>query len=132
MQFFKLYSSVYPTEVLVKFEDFEAGVLLTWRPDAIGLTPREEAILHAAIGLAGEAGEILEHVKKRIFMNRNDFMTTEAMEKEFGDVEYYITALETIFGLTKEQVCETNNRKLAARYPNGFVQGGGDRTGEGA
>lgn len=116
----------------MKFEEFEASVLTTWRPDAIGLTPREEAILHAAIGLAGEAGEILEHVKKRIFMNRNDFMTIEAMEKEFGDVEYYITALETIFGLTKEQVCQTNNRKLAARYPGGFVKGGGIRTAEGA
>lgn len=35
------------------------------------------------------------------------------------------------FVWTLTEVCEANVAKLRARYPNGFVEGGGDRTGAG-
>jgi NTP pyrophosphatase (non-canonical NTP hydrolase) len=117
----------------VDFSQYQEGVFRTWRPTPVQVTPEQEAILHAALGLCGEAGEIVEHIKKRIFMGREEFMRPEDMKKELGDAAYYVTALAGLFGFTLEEICEANNRKLAARWPNGFVdKTGGNRTGEGA
>lgn len=135
MQVLLLYRLVIPFEARrnrLDFKEFEQGVGFTWNPKPVNMTPWQEAVLHAAVGLAGEAGEIMEEIKKNIFMGRTEFMTPERMLKEAGDVEYYVTVLANLFGFTKEQVCTTNNKKLAARYPDGFVKGGGNRTGEGA
>jgi NTP pyrophosphatase (non-canonical NTP hydrolase) len=113
--------------------EFLDGVNRTWRPTVVNLTPWQEEVLHAAIGLVGEAGEIMEHIKKNIFQGRKEFMQPEDLKKEFGDVEYYLTKLEDLFGLAKDDVLEANNAKLKARWPNGWVDGtGGNRTGEGA
>lgn len=111
---------------------YQEGVAATFRKEHRPLDERELGIVHAMMGLMGELGEVAEHVKKRIFMDRQEFMNQPEMKKELGDVEYYITQMETLMGLLKSEVMEGNNRKLAARYPKGFVPGGGIRVGEAA
>ena len=54
---------------------------------------REQQIANAALGLAGEAGEVADHIKKHLF---HDFPLDEAeVVKELGDCLWYVAAMCT-------------------------------------
>ena len=57
------------------------------------LTPHEIEIIWNAMGIAGEAGEIVEHVKKGIFHKHG--IDREKLAKELGDLQWYLAALAT-------------------------------------
>ncbi len=88
------------------------------RAENIHIEAKHENLLLAVIGLAGEVGEILEHVKKHIFHGHQ--LDPDKLLKEMGDVEWYANLLREYFGFTLEQVHAANIAKLAARYPEGF------------
>jgi len=71
-------------------------------------------ILHAAVGLSGEAGEVLDEVKKVAFTRKP--LDREKLYKEIGDVVYYLTALQQILGKSHEDFQEINRAKLEARH----------------
>ena len=75
-------------------------------------------IVWNAIGLAGEAGEVAELVKKGIFHQHG--LDLIKLEKELGDVLWYVAALCTTCGLDMGVVMEENIDKLLTRYPNGY------------
>ena len=95
------------------FEEYEARAL---RTEMTTLSPRELTI-KGALGLAGEAGEVVEKVKKWAFHARA--LDREALKKELGDVLWYVGALARAQGMSLEEVAEENARKLEARYPTG-------------
>ena len=71
-----------------------------------------------AIGLAGEAGEVSELVKKGVFHQHG--LDREKMAKELGDCLWYIAALATTLDLDLGGLMTANIEKLKERYPNGF------------
>jgi len=71
-----------------------------------------------AIGLAGEAGEVAELVKKGVFHRHG--IDREKMVKELGDVMWYVAALCTKLDMDLGVIMEVNIRKLEERYPSGF------------
>ena len=71
-----------------------------------------------AIGLAGEAGEVAEHIKKGVFHQHG--IDREKLAKELGDVLWYAAALCTKSGLDMGEVMQANVDKLRKRYPNGY------------
>lgn len=71
------------------------------------------------------AGSICDVVKKNEYHGRPADKT--AMLKELGDVLWYVSALALDYGFTLEEVATANVEKLKARYPEGFVKGGGIR-----
>lgn len=77
------------------------------------------------LGIAGEAGEVCELVKKDEYHAKP--YDKEKMKDELGDVLWYVTAMAEDHGYTLEEIAEGNALKLAKRYPNGFVTGGGIR-----
>lgn len=89
------------------------------------LTKREGPTSAMAMGLAGEIGETIDAVKKRIFHHRTD-QKAKVLE-EAGDAFFYYTMILHDEGLTLQEVIDFNVRKLNARYPGGFVPGGGIR-----
>ena len=103
------------------FNEYQYGVLRTWD---FGKTDRER-LLNAVLGIAGEAGEFADLIKKQEFHGVP--ADRDKILKELGDVLYYITAAAVEFGFNLEYVAVTNNKKLAARYPGGFTFGGGIR-----
>lgn len=113
------------------FNDYQQGVLRTWSPDT-NLTPWQIECLFAETGLSGETGEISELLKKGIFHGQPEMLDSEKVKKELGDVLYYLNVIAHLFNIPFEEVAAANNAKLLARYPEGFVKGGGKRTGEGA
>ena len=94
-----------------------------------------ETMLHAAVGISGEAGELLEVVKKAWVYDGADpwELDWDRLERELGDVFFYVTALTTLMGLDYGTLAEMNMEKLRKRYPDrrsanrdGAGQGGGD------
>jgi NTP pyrophosphatase (non-canonical NTP hydrolase) len=72
----------------------------------------------SALGIAGEAGEVADLLKKVIFHGKA--LDREALAKELGDVLWYVSDLASQYGLRLESVAATNVAKLNARYPEGF------------
>lgn len=75
--------------------------------------------LHAAVGIAGEAGEVLDAVKKTWIYGKE--LDRENILEESGDLLFYITALLTENGFTLEDAMEYNIKKLEKRYPDGYT-----------
>lgn len=93
------------------------------------LSEREIMIAWNAIGLAGEAGEVAEHIKKSLF-HKQELKASE-LKGELGDLLWYISSLCTLYGFDLSSVMDANIEKLKLRYPDGFVFGG-QENGEGA
>jgi NTP pyrophosphatase (non-canonical NTP hydrolase) len=81
---------------------------------------RNEKLSMLGLGLAGEAGEVVELLKKNIY--HGHFNTKQELIKELGDVMWYIANLCTENNILLEMVLEENIEKLKKRYPNGFTQ----------
>jgi NTP pyrophosphatase (non-canonical NTP hydrolase) len=71
-----------------------------------------------ALGIAGEAGEVAELVKKHI--GHGHVLDVERVKKELGDVLWYVAAIATDVCIELDDVAATNIAKLRARYPEGF------------
>lgn len=76
-------------------------------------------ILVWALGLAGEAGEVADLLKK--VHGHGKTYEPVKMLKELGDVLWYLSNLADAHGFTLEQVAHANVAKLRARYPAGFT-----------
>lgn len=76
-------------------------------------------MLHAATGLAGEAGEVLDLAKKVCFTNKP--MDRQKLIEEMSDVEFYMEALRQALAIPREFVLQMNIDKLRARHPEGDV-----------
>lgn len=86
-------------------------------------TPLPEAMERAimALGLAGEAGEVVELVKKSLGHGKPYGLDT--IGAELGDVLWYLAAIATQHGLTLDGIAAQNIAKLRARHPDGFREG---------
>lgn len=84
--------------------------------------------VYPTLGLSGEAGEVAEKVKKvlRDKGGRIEDDTRAAVEKELGDVLWYVAQLATELGLDLGAVAEKNLAKLASRKERGVLTGSGD------
>ena len=87
------------------------------KPD-FKITDPQVMIAWNALGLAGEAGEVADLIKKGVFHQRG--LDKENLKKELGDVLWYLTALCSDLGLTLEEVMQHNIQKLQARFPEGY------------
>jgi len=86
-------------------------------PDFI-LSDTEIMIIWNALGLAGEAGEVADDIKKSIFHRHG--LNKEVLKKELGDVMWYMAALCTKLEINLSDVMEDNIKKLNDRYPDGY------------
>jgi|TARA_B110000902_G_scaffold128203_1_gene149427 NTP pyrophosphatase (non-canonical NTP hydrolase) len=90
--------------------------------------PDEHRIMYPALGLAGEAGEVANKVKKLIRDGpdgRPDDWR-EQISSEIGDVLWYCAALATDLNLTLGMIAAMNEKKLSARKEAGTIGGSGD------
>lgn len=78
-----------------------------------------ERSLHAAVGIAGESGEILDAIKKTWIYNKP--LDRENVLEECGDLLFYLQALLAHNGFTMQDARDHNIAKLAKRYPEGYT-----------
>lgn len=89
-----------------------------WKISAMCNGDNAGALLNGCLGLAGEAGEVLDIVKKWIF--HCDSLNVENLHKELGDVMWYVAMICDSMQISIEDVMEKNIEKLKMRYPEGF------------
>lgn len=95
-----------------------AGRTLIAKPDA-EYTTLELMLAWNAIGLAGEAGEVADTIKKAVF-HRHPLDRIELI-KELGDVLWYVAALCSKMEIPMSEVMQANVEKLRRRYPDGYT-----------
>ncbi len=76
--------------------------------------------LHAAMGVSGEAGELMDAVKKAVLYGKP--LDTENVIEELGDLCWYMNLMMETVGTTWEEVMVRNYQKLEKRYPSGFTE----------
>jgi NTP pyrophosphatase (non-canonical NTP hydrolase) len=90
--------------------------------------PLSYSVFYPALGLAGEAGEVANKVKK-IFRDDGGLVTDEkraALKGEIGDCLWYLAGLARDLGLSLEEAAQENIAKLLSRKERGTLGGSGD------
>lgn len=85
-------------------------------------------IFYATTGLAGEAGEVCNKVKKILRDNRG-VLNAETKQKllgELGGVAWYLVALSEEIGFKIEEVLEYNLSQILDRLERNTIKGEGD------
>ncbi len=102
--------------------DFDTYQELALRTASAESLADSRAMLNtAALGLAGESGEIADHVKKVMFHGHPlDDATRDKIAKEIGDILWYCAMGARGLGLGLGEIATMNVEKLKKRYPAGF------------
>lgn len=85
-------------------------------------------ITYPALGLAGEAGEVCDKIKK-IIRDHGGVVNDErraALALELGDVLWYVLQMCTELGLDGSAVAQGNLNKLESRFVRNAISGSGD------
>lgn len=82
--------------------------------ESLDLTPEKMHALHMAIGIAGEAAELLNAVSNHVLYN-TPLDEANAIE-EMGDLEFYMEGFRQFLLTTREAILKANIAKLEKRY----------------
>ena len=90
--------------------------------------PATHKILYPALGLAGEAGEVVNKVKKLIRDGTSSLPKEwkEQIGSEIGDVLWYCAVLADDLGISLGKIASENEKKLQNRKKKGTIGGSGD------
>lgn len=78
------------------------------------LTVEDAHNIHMVMGISGEAGELLDAIKKHVIYRKP--LDMENVVEELGDIEFYLEGLRQSLGITREQTLQHNINKLGKRY----------------
>ena len=104
-------------------KDYQANARKT------AIYPSDSHVIYPVLGLAGEKGEVCEKLKKQIRDNDgrlDDEKFLDDVEKELGDVLWYVANLASDLKLNMDQIAKRNLDKLRSRKKRGKLQGSGD------
>jgi NTP pyrophosphatase (non-canonical NTP hydrolase) len=83
----------------------------------IQLQPYEAHLVHMAMGVSGEAGELLDAIKKSTIYRKP--LDKENVIEECGDILFFVQGILNYYALTLEDAVEQNKEKLSKRYSAG-------------
>ena len=86
------------------------------------MTARSAHLLHMVLGLSGEAGELVDAVKKHAVYGQP--LDTANVVEELGDIEFYLAGLRDELRLDREAILKHNIAKLNQRYVSGIFSNG--------
>lgn len=80
--------------------------------------PYKAHLMHMVIGVAGEAGELLDALKKHCIYGKSIDLAN--VIEELGDLEFYLAGIREQFNLQREDILRANIKKLTKRYGDGW------------
>lgn len=84
--------------------------------------------IYPTLGLVGESGEVAEKIKK-ILRDDGGIIKAEKkkeIEKELGDVLWYLAQIATELNLSLSNIAKENLKKLKSRKERNKIHGSGD------
>lgn len=80
------------------------------------------------LGIAGEAGEVVEKWKKIVAYKDGVISEEDKIElaKEIGDILWYMSLFADSLGVSLDEIAAQNLEKLASRQARGTQKGAGD------
>lgn len=109
--------------MVMNFEEYQKESRKTASYPKIG-----KNFVYPTLGVAGEAGEVAEKIKK-IFRDDGGRITKKRLgeiKKELGDLLWYISQTATELNLSLNDIAEDNLKKLFSRKKRGKIKGSGD------
>jgi NTP pyrophosphatase (non-canonical NTP hydrolase) len=82
------------------------------------MTPLRAELVHAVMGISGEAGELLDAIKKYCIYNKE--LDRKNVIEELGDLRFYMVALQNLLNISDSEVIMANVGKLGKRYAKGY------------
>lgn len=121
---------------MVTRTEYSAMVKSLFKPGEMILeqmSAKDMELTHAALGIPGEAGELVDALKKYLMYRKT--LDRENVVEELGDLEFFMEAIRQNLGITREETLEHNyNKLMKKRYPNGYsdqaAQERADKAGE--
>lgn len=102
-----------------EFQDMVQRLKKPGETIAAELTGNQASALHMAIGVAGEAGELLDAIKKWTVYRKD--LDRENVVEELGDIDFYLEGLRQDLGISREEKLAYNIEKLdKKRYKEGY------------
>lgn len=107
----------------MNFDEYQQASRIT------AINPNAETdLIYPTLGLASEAGEVADKIKKMI--RDDDGQLTDArraaLSDELGDVLWYLAALASVMSLSFETIATENLAKLKSRAQRNQLHGTGD------
>lgn len=81
------------------------------------ITPEQANLLHMAVGVSGEAGELLDAIKKHVVYQKP--LDVVNVKEEIGDLFFYLFNTMASLNLSFEDIIQGNIDKLSVRYSSG-------------
>lgn len=101
----------YLAEINALYEDYPAN-------RAENLAANAQAV-EACLGIAGEAGEVLDLLKKHWMYNKP--LDSGKLLEELGDCLHYLMRLAHLYNFSLPTIMEYNAMKLRARFKDGYT-----------
>lgn len=97
-----------------EFATYQQLAMRTAKPMSEG----DDNLIHAALGLTGEAGEFADCIKKHFFYGRE--LDRENAAEELGDILWFVALACETLGISMADVAGENIAKLRKRYPTQY------------
>jgi NTP pyrophosphatase (non-canonical NTP hydrolase) len=78
------------------------------------MTTAKADLLHMAVGVAGEGGELLDAVKRHTIYDKP--LDRANVIEELGDIEFFLEGVRQNLEITREETLQANFDKLGVRY----------------
>jgi len=81
------------------------------------MSPMQAELIHMAVGVSGEAGELLDAIKKYTIYQKS--LDIDNLIEELGDLEFYMERIRQLLNIHRETTLKENIKKLSKRYSEG-------------
>ena len=101
-----------------EYADFVAALTKSGEVILDELTPHDANVMHLALGVCGEAGELADAIKKAAIYRKPIDLAN--VVEELGDLEFYMEGVRQAYGITRLGTLQHNRAKLSKRYAKGY------------
>lgn len=102
------------SNIIAEHRQMVASLVKSGEDIIVRLNPGRAHLWHMATGVAGEAGELLDAVKKHVVYNKE--LDRQNVIEELGDLEFYMEGIRQNIDVSRDEVLTSNYNKLNKRY----------------
>lgn len=98
----------------INYEDMVRALAKPGEEIRKALTAEDCHLNHMGMGVCGEAGELVDAIKKHTIYRKP--IDLENVIEELGDLEFFMAGVRQGLNITREQCLDGNKKKLGKRY----------------